>query len=124
MPFDRARCLLVAGRAHRRARRKAPAREALDRAAVEFDALGATAHAAQARAEAARIGGRAAAPFALTETENRVATLAARGRTNRAIADELFVSPKTVEANLARAYRKLGITGRAELNAALAARQT
>ena len=52
---------------------------------------------------------------ALTETESRVAALAARGRTNRAIADELFVSPKTVEANLARIYRKLRISGRAEL---------
>jgi DNA-binding CsgD family transcriptional regulator len=124
LPFDRARCLLVAGQAHRRARRKSAARDALDRAAAEFEALGASAYAARARADAARVGGRAASPFALTETESQVARLAANGRTNKAIADELFVSPKTVEANLARAYRKLGITNRAELSGALAGGQT
>jgi DNA-binding CsgD family transcriptional regulator len=123
LPFDRARCLLVAGQAQRRARRKSAARDALERAAAEFDALGASAHAARARAEAARVGGRAVSPFALTETENQFARLAAHGRTNKAIADALFVSPKTVEANLARVYRKLGITNRAELSEALA-RQT
>jgi DNA-binding CsgD family transcriptional regulator len=118
-PLDRARCLLVVGVAHRRARRKKPARDALELAAVEFDALGARSLAARAREEIARIGGRAPTPFALTETEERVARLAADGRTNRAIADALFVSPKTVEANLARAYRKLGIARRGELAAAL-----
>ncbi|MFI7432400.1 response regulator transcription factor [Micromonospora haikouensis] len=55
----------------------------------------------------------------LAATEERVARLAARGRTNRVIADTLFISPKTVEANLARAYRKLGISSRAELGAVL-----
>jgi DNA-binding CsgD family transcriptional regulator len=118
-PLDRARCLLVVGVAHRRARRKKPARDALELAAVEFDALGARSLAARAREEIARIGGRAPTPFALTETEERVARLAADGRTNRAIADALFVSTKTVEANLARAYRKLGIARRGELAAAL-----
>jgi hypothetical protein len=48
-----------------------------------------------------------------------VARLAAQGRTNRAIADALFISPKTVEANLARVYRKLRISSRAELGAAM-----
>ncbi|WP_309246133.1 helix-turn-helix transcriptional regulator [Verrucosispora sioxanthis] len=61
-----------------------------------------------------------AAPSDLTATEERVARLAAQGRTSRAIADELFVSPKTVETNLSRVYRKLGISRRAELGAALA----
>ena len=41
------------------------------------------------------------------------------GRTNRQVADQLFVSPKTVEANLSRVYRKLGITSRGDLRAAL-----
>jgi DNA-binding NarL/FixJ family response regulator len=44
------------------------------------------------------------------------------GRTNREVAKELFISPKTVEANLARAYRKLGIASRAELGAVMTAR--
>lgn len=55
------------------------------------------------------------APDGLTETERRVAGLAADGRTNREVADILFVSAKTVEATLARVYRKLGIHSRAEL---------
>jgi DNA-binding CsgD family transcriptional regulator len=41
--------------------------------------------------------------------------LAASGKTNRAIAAELFISPKTVDTNLGRIYRKLGIHSRAEL---------
>ena len=45
----------------------------------------------------------------------RVAELAASGMTNRDVAAALFISPKTVEANLARIYRKLGIKTRAEL---------
>ena len=59
-------------------------------------------------------------PAGLTPTERQVAELAAEGVTNREIATRLFVSPKTVEANLARAYRKLGIATRAQLGAALA----
>ncbi|WP_323136205.1 AAA family ATPase [Micromonospora sp. NBC_01655] len=119
LPLDRARCLLVAGIVHRRSRRKLPARQALEAAVGEFTAIGAAAFADRARAELARVGGRPPTPRHLTATEERVARLAARGRTNRAIADELFVSPKTVEANLARIYRKLGITTRAELGAAM-----
>ncbi|MEU7851502.1 AAA family ATPase [Micromonospora parva] len=119
LPLDRARCLFVAGMAHRRSRRKLPARQALEAAVAEFTAIGAAAFAERARAELARVGGRAPTPRHLTPTEDRVARLAARGRTNRAIADELFVSPKTVEANLARVYRKLGISTRAELGAAM-----
>jgi DNA-binding CsgD family transcriptional regulator len=122
VPFDRARCLLVAGRVLRRARRKAPARELLGQAAAEFDGLGAPAFAARARAEAARTGGRAPNPVTLTDAELQVARLAAAGRTNRAIADALFVSPKTVEAHLARAFRKLDVANRTELGAALAGR--
>lgn len=51
----------------------------------------------------------------LTPTEQRVAGLAASGLTNREVAAELFLSPKTVEAYLARIYRKLDIRSRAEL---------
>ncbi|MFB6393076.1 AAA family ATPase [Polymorphospora lycopeni] len=120
LPLDRARCLLVAGLAHRRARRKREAREALESAVTEFVAMGAGAFAERARAELARVGERVAAPTELTATELRVARLAASGRTNRVIADTLFISPKTVEANLARAYRKLGISSRAQLGAAMA----
>ncbi|WP_375503627.1 AAA family ATPase [uncultured Jatrophihabitans sp.] len=122
VPFDRARCLLVVGLAHRRARRKRAARDALLAAATEFDALGAPAFAARARADADRTGGRIGTPDELSSSELRVAELAATGATNREIADALFISPKTVEANLARTYRKLAIGRRVELAAALRAR--
>ena len=51
----------------------------------------------------------------LTPSERRVAELAASGHTNRDVAAKLFVSTKTVEANLTQVYRKLGIHSRAEL---------
>ncbi|MBY8851733.1 family 1 glycosylhydrolase, partial [Saccharothrix sp. MB29] len=57
---------------------------------------------------------------ALTASERRVADLAARGRANREIAQELFVTPKTVENHLGRIYTKLGISGRRDLSRALA----
>jgi DNA-binding NarL/FixJ family response regulator len=59
----------------------------------------------------------------LTESEERVAELAAEGLTNPEIAARLFMARRTVEANLARAYRKLGIRSRAELGVTLARRK-
>ena len=59
----------------------------------------------------------------LTATEERVATLAASGLSNREVAASAFLSQKTVEANVARIYRKLGIRSRAELGAWLASRE-
>jgi DNA-binding CsgD family transcriptional regulator len=56
---------------------------------------------------------------ALTPRERRVAELAADGLTNRAIAAQLFVTLHTVEMHLSNAYRKLEVTGRAELPRAL-----
>jgi DNA-binding CsgD family transcriptional regulator len=58
---------------------------------------------------------------ALTPSELRVARLAADGRTNREIAQELFVTPKAVEYHLGNVYSKLGITSRQELPLALTA---
>jgi DNA-binding CsgD family transcriptional regulator len=58
-------------------------------------------------------------PDALTPSELRLARLAADGRTNRQIAQELYLSEKTVEMHLGRAYHKLGIRGRGELTVAL-----
>ncbi|MEH1053748.1 LuxR C-terminal-related transcriptional regulator [Micromonospora sp. CPCC 206171] len=56
---------------------------------------------------------------ALSDRERQIATLAAAGVTSRAIAERLFLSTRTVENHLQRVYSKLGITGRAELPAAL-----
>ena len=117
MRFDRARTLLIAGQIHRRAKAKRLAQEMLAEAHHEFTVFGAVAWARQAAAELARVNLRPAAAGTLTETERRVAELAAAGLTNRDVAQQLFLAVKTVEANLARVYRKLGITSRAELGA-------
>lgn len=115
VPFELGRTLLLAGQLHRRSRQKRAAAEALREALAIFERLGARLFAEQARAELGRVGLRRTAPGELSDTERRIAELAATGLTNREVAQAAFVSPKTVEANLARVYRKLGIRSRAEL---------
>jgi DNA-binding CsgD family transcriptional regulator len=56
---------------------------------------------------------------ALTASERRVARLAAGGRSNREIAESLYVTRRTVETHLSHAYQKLDIESREELSAAL-----
>ena len=108
-PLEHARTLLCLGMVLRQAQQKKASRQALDRALAIFEELGARLWADKARAELRRISGRAAASDELTESERRVAELAARGRTNREIAAELFMGVSTVEAHLSRVYRKLGV---------------
>ena len=115
MPFDRARTLLAFGSTQRRAKRKRAAREALEDALASFEALGARRWAEMARGELARVGGRPPATGELTETERRIAALAAEGRSNKEIATALFVTPKTVGTQLSRIYRKVGVHSRTEL---------
>jgi DNA-binding CsgD family transcriptional regulator len=123
LPFELARTLLVKGRLHRRVKHKRQAADALQQALEIFDRLGAPTWAERAGRELGRVGLRPASPSELTQTERRVAELAAVGHTNREVAQELFMSPKTVEANLARVYRKLAIKSRAELGARMGARE-
>jgi DNA-binding CsgD family transcriptional regulator len=115
LPFDRARTLLAFGATLRRAKKKADARGALEEAAAAFDSLGAGAFTARARSELERIGGRPPSKGELTATERQIAELVAEGRSNKEVAATLFVSVKTVEANLSRTYAKLGIRSRAGL---------
>ncbi len=115
LPFELGRTLLVRGAVERRAKRKREARDTLTRALEIFDGLGAALWAEKARAELARIGGRAPSSLDLTPSETKVAALVAAGNTNREVADALFISVHTVEANLKRIYRKLGIRSRTEL---------
>jgi DNA-binding CsgD family transcriptional regulator len=124
MPLELGRTLLLAGQVRRRAKQKRASREAFTRALEVFEAIGAGSWAARARAELERTGLRHRGGDELTPTESRVAELAAQGLTNRRIAETLFLSAKTVEANLARVYLKLGIRSRAELGAAMAQRPT
>jgi DNA-binding CsgD family transcriptional regulator len=114
-PFEAARTSMVRGVVERRAKQKRAAREFLGDALEAFDALGARSWAARAQAELSRTGGDRDSATALTPTEDRVAKLVAEGRTNREVADALFVSVKTVEANLTRIFHKLGIRSRADL---------
>jgi DNA-binding CsgD family transcriptional regulator len=114
-PFELARTLLVAGQLHRRNRQKRASKQALERALETFERLGTPLWAAKARAELARVGIRPSAPLELTPTEQRVARLVADGKTNNEVAAELFLSRRTVEDNLSRIYRKLGVRSRAEL---------
>jgi len=116
-PFETARSVLVLGQIHRRAKRKRLARESLERARDAFAELGARLWVERAESELARIGGRPSTPFELTETERTIASLVARGQTNQEVADALFVSASTVQANLKRVYQKLGVRSRTELAA-------
>jgi DNA-binding CsgD family transcriptional regulator len=118
--FDAARALLVLGRAQRRAKKRAAARDCLEQARAGFEQLGCPGWAAAAAAEADRISGRRAAPAGgLTPGERRVAELAAAGLSNKQVAARLYLSDRTVEAHLSRAYAKLGVGSRAQLARAL-----
>ena len=101
-----------------------PPPNSLGQALEIFAGLGSPNYAQRARDELGRVGLRRGDPHELTGTERRVAELAASGLTNREVAQAAFISPKTVEANLARVYRKLGIRSRAELGAAMSGRET
>jgi DNA-binding CsgD family transcriptional regulator len=113
LPFELGRCLLVLGTAQRKARQRRAAAATLDEAAAAFDRLGARRWQALAQAQRARL-----APGhddSLTPAERRIADLVATGHTNPEIAATLYVSVKTVEANLTRIYRKLGLRSRVDL---------
>jgi DNA-binding CsgD family transcriptional regulator len=115
MPFERARTLLALGEAQRRAKQRRAARETLQEALAVFEELGARVWNEKARAELARIGGRAPSGGELTPTERRTAELVAEGRSNKEVAAALFVTPKTVGVTLSRIYAKLGVHSRTEL---------
>ncbi len=115
MPFERARTLLAKGQVHHRRKEKKLADETLREAIEIFEELGSPLWAERARAGLARVGLRRRDPDDLNETERRVAELAAEGLSNQQIAERAFLSVKTVEANLTRVYRKLGIRSRASL---------
>ncbi|KAA2255459.1 AAA family ATPase [Solihabitans fulvus] len=130
-PFATARTRALYGEWLRRARRKTEARGQLRAALALFQQLDATPWADRARAEL-RAAGEAAAPGSdrpdrpdpasatgllslLTPQEAQVVRLAATGATNRDIAAQLFLSPRTISHHLYRAFPKLGVASRTEL---------
>ncbi len=119
MPFERARTQLLLGQLQRRRRRKQAAEATLREALETFERLGTPLWAKRAEVEIERLNVPVADGIGLTAAERRVAELAAGGRSNKEIAAELFIAPKTVEMNLSSVYRKLGIRSRAGLSAAL-----
>jgi DNA-binding CsgD family transcriptional regulator len=118
--LERARALVDHGRALRRADRlqeaRAHLRDGLDLAA----SLGAKRLSRIARMSLLAAGARprrlrSTGPEALTPAERRAVALARAGMSNRAIAEELVVTRKTVEWHLGKAYAKLGVGSREEL---------
>jgi DNA-binding CsgD family transcriptional regulator/tetratricopeptide (TPR) repeat protein len=119
-PLDRARIRLHYGEHLRRERRRADARHQLRAAFDGFDALGATPWAERARRELRATGETArkrdVSPLAeLTPQELQVARMVADGATNKAVAAQLYVSPRTVEYHLRKVFTKLGIASRSDL---------
>ncbi|MGE5133788.1 MAG: AAA family ATPase [Gemmatimonadota bacterium] len=115
MPVEHGRTLLALGRLCRRRNERQRAAASLAEAARLFAAAGAAGWAAVARDERDRARAGRGDGAQLTRTEQEIAELAGAGLRNHEIAARLFLSPKTVEANLTRAYRKLGVRSRAEL---------
>ncbi|MER6573979.1 LuxR C-terminal-related transcriptional regulator, partial [Streptomyces sp. NPDC001093] len=124
--FERARTELLYGEWLRRQRRKLDARDRLHAALERFDQVGAQPWARRARTELRAAGEHhdpaltANSPLTrLSPQEREVVRLAATGATNREIATQLLLSPRTVGHHLYRAFPKLGIDSRTQLAALL-----
>jgi DNA-binding CsgD family transcriptional regulator len=119
-PFDRARTELAYGEHLRRARRRVDARSHLRTAVELFDDLGAAPWSERARHEL-RASGESArrrdpdTAVALTPQELQVARLVGQGTTNRDVAAQLFLSPRTVDFHLRNVFAKTGVSSRAEI---------
>jgi DNA-binding NarL/FixJ family response regulator len=117
--YEQARTELLLGEALRRARQRGAARVAL-RAAIEgFDGVGANGWTDRARAELAATGETVRrdqpATNELTPQERVVARLVARGFTNKQVAEQLFLSPNTIESHLRHIFQKADVRTRTEL---------
>lgn len=125
-PFERALVELARGAFERRRRRRSRAAALLTSARTTLLALGAAPYVSHAESELAACGlgtrPLASRPNAnLTPREAAVAHLVAQGRSNREVADELFVTAKTVEYHLSNVYVKFGVRSRTELASAMRA---
>jgi DNA-binding CsgD family transcriptional regulator len=119
-PFQRARTELLYGEWLRRERRRTEARAHLHAALELFQRLGAVPWAERAEAELRATGetARRRDPIALarlTPQELQISRLVADGQTNREIAAQLYLSPRTIDYHLRKVFTKLGIASRADL---------
>lgn len=121
LTYDRARVCFAYGQTLRRAGRRAQADAVVSAARESYAALGAHTYVERCDRELAAGGVNAVRVHRefdeLTPQEEAVATLVARGRTNKEVAAELFLSVKTVQYHLTRTYAKLGVRSRSELAA-------
>ena len=118
--LELARALVDYGAAHRRSGRRTEARDPLRRGLDLATRCGAPPLAQRAGGDLLAAGARPRRALvtgvdALTATERRVAMMAADGMTNRQIAEQMFISMKTVSIHLTHTYQKLGIATRSEL---------
>ncbi|MBU8819484.1 LuxR family transcriptional regulator [Mycolicibacterium goodii] len=127
-PFEHARIRLAHGMWLRRQRRYRQAQTALAAAADAFETLGAQPWAARTAAELRAAGSTPHRGYTtevtLSGQERRIAEMAADGLSNKEIAEQLYLSPRTVGAHLYRVFPKLGITRRSGLRQALDALDT
>ena len=114
-PFERGRSLLGLGAAQRQARRKRLA--ATTWARRSSCSSGYRPRCGRSAPVVSSLGSAGAGRMVLTETERRIVALVAAGRSNTEVARQLALSTKTVEWNLSKAYRKLGVRSRSELAA-------
>lgn len=119
-PFGRARTELAYGEFLRRARRRVEAREHLRAALDGFETLQAALWAQRAHVELRASGRRArrrdpSTRDELTPQELQIAGFVAQGLTNREVAAQLFLSPRTIDFHLRNVFRKLDIASRAQL---------
>ena len=125
--FETARTNLLFGEHLRRTRRPRESRAPLTLALHAFEGVGAPHWADRARRELSASGQRVEprterTGVELTPQEARVALAVAEGLTNAEVAQQLFLSVKTVEFHLGRVFRKLEVRSRGGLARALAAR--
>ena len=119
-PFDRPRIHLLYGEPLRRQGKRVEAREQLRQALRGFEALSAEPWAERARSELRATGETARkrtpdAVVSLTPQELQIARLVGRGLTNKEVAAQLFLSPRTIDAHLRGVFAKLGIASRRDL---------